>query len=93
MSLDRVIALNSKHRRSVEQPGGALMALNRAEEALAGFERAVTLKANYGDAWKNRAMLLTALGRPEDAVECLSKLIALEPDNVSALGSLFQPPY
>jgi len=33
-------------------------------------------------------MLLAALGRPQDAVECFSKLISLDPDNLQALGSL-----
>ena len=65
--------------------GLVLNALNRPIDALASFERAITLDKDCFDAHNNRAVLLAALGRGEEALTSCRQALALAPDDASAL--------
>ena len=65
----------------------------RLEDALAHFDKAVTLKPDYAEAHNNRALILQDLGRLDDALASLDRTLALTPDNARAhnnRGALLQ---
>ena len=64
--------------------GYSLAALGRFEEAVAAYDRTVTLKPDYTDAWVGRGTTLAALGRFEEAVADYDHAIALKPDDTIA---------
>ena len=68
--------------------GNILKALGRHHEALASYDRAVSLKPNYADAWTNRGMSLLALDRRPDAVASFRRALELQPDHAQASFNL-----
>jgi tetratricopeptide (TPR) repeat protein len=64
--------------------GIALARLNRPGEAVTAFERAITLKPDYAEAYNNRALVLHDMMRFDDALADFDKAIALKPDNAVA---------
>jgi len=52
--------------------GNALLDLDRAEEALASFDRAVTLQPDYAEAYNNRGNALLRLGETSGGARELS---------------------
>ena len=64
--------------------GVALQELHRLGEALASFERAIALKADYADAHSNRANVLKALRRYDEALVGYDRALALRPDYAEA---------
>jgi protein O-GlcNAc transferase len=70
--------------------GLVLNALNRHQEAIDSFDRAIKLKSKYAEAHNNRGAALVTLGQDEAAIESFRKAIAIKPDYVDAhynLGS------
>jgi len=59
-------------------------AMGRKEESLASYDRAVSLKPDYIDAWFNRGNVLQGLTRLEAAIGSYDKAIDLKPDYVEA---------
>jgi len=55
--------------------------------ALGSFERALSLKAGYAEAWYCRGNALSALGRHEPALESYARAIALNPQHAEALNN------
>jgi tetratricopeptide (TPR) repeat protein len=68
--------------------GNALAALGKSTEALASFEKAVSLKPDYADAYNNMANLLNQAGKHEAAMEKCHKALKIRPDFVEALNIL-----
>lgn len=58
--------------------------LNRIDEALAAFERAIALKPDYAEAHNNRALVLLDLMRFDEALAGFDTTITLKPDNAMA---------
>ena len=58
--------------------------MGRKEESLASYDRAVSLKPDYIDAWFNRGNVLQGLMRLEAAIASYDKAIALNPDYAEA---------
>ena len=58
---------------------------SRAEEADASFKRAIDL-APTALALANRASVLTSLGRRDEALDCLTEAVALNPAHLRALA-------
>jgi tetratricopeptide (TPR) repeat protein len=57
-----------------------LTALQRYEEALASFDRALRLKPDYAEVLANRGNALMRLARHEAALDCYTRAVALKPD-------------
>ncbi len=51
------------------------------EGAIADFDRAISLKSNFADAYCHRALVLFKLGRPKDAVDSYEKALAINPNH------------
>src|SRR5262249_33731600 len=71
-------ALAHNNRASV------LQELNRLEEAVASYERAIALKPDYAEALCNRGDALLKLRRPGDALESCERALELKPDYAQA---------
>ncbi|MBE9042565.1 tetratricopeptide repeat protein [Oscillatoriales cyanobacterium LEGE 11467] len=73
--------------------GVALHYLERNEEALTAYNRAIELKPNDADIWNNLGLVLEGLGRLEDAMEAYQRAVSLDPTH--SLGrsniNLLQP--
>jgi tetratricopeptide (TPR) repeat protein len=59
--------------------GNAQRLLNRADAALASYQRAVDLNPLYGAALCNRGVVLMAIGRPRDALASFERAINADP--------------
>ena len=56
--------------------GAILAAMERRNEALVCYERAIALKPDYHHALVNKAATLTRLDRPAEAIECCNEALA-----------------
>jgi hypothetical protein len=61
--------------------------LNRYEEALESYSRALELKPDYPDAYNNRGITLHDLKRYEEALESYSRALELKPDYPDAYNN------
>ena len=68
--------------------GAALKALDRHEEALGCYDKALALDPGNANAWVNKGISLQALGRSEEALSCYDKALALDPQHAGAWGSM-----
>jgi tetratricopeptide (TPR) repeat protein len=57
--------------------GAALLALERAAEAVACFDRAISLDPRDSSAWNNKGMALVSLGQREDGLACITEAYRL----------------
>lgn len=73
---------NANYRNTL---GNSLRALRRLSEALAAYEQALAIKAEFPDACYNRGVALQDLGRYDDAIASYDRAIALRPGYVEAL--------
>jgi tetratricopeptide (TPR) repeat protein len=64
--------------------GDALLALERATDALGCYDEAVALRPESLQAWNNRGNALQALNRHEEALESHARAIALRPHDAEA---------
>jgi tetratricopeptide (TPR) repeat protein len=61
-----------------------LQALNRHQEAVANYNKAIAIKPDYVDALFNRGNALQALGRFDDALASYDKALAIRADFAAA---------
>jgi tetratricopeptide (TPR) repeat protein len=61
--------------------GNVLLDMNRLEEALQSYERAIELSPQLSQAHNNRGVVLGQMGREADALESLGTALALAPDD------------
>jgi len=59
----------------------ALEALQRYEEALASYDKAIEIKPDNYYAWQNRGSALGYLQRYEEAIASYKKVIEIKPDD------------
>lgn len=57
--------------------GAALMALNRAKDAVVCFDQAIALDQNDSGAWNNKGVALMSLGQHEEGAGCLIKALKM----------------
>ena len=55
-------------------------ALTKFCEAIASYEQAVAIKPDKHEAWYNRGLALSDLGRKEEAIASYDQAIAIKPD-------------
>ena len=64
--------------------GIVLRSLQRPQEALANYDRAIAIKPNYAEAHNNRGNALYELRRVDEAIESYNRAIALKPNYPAA---------
>jgi tetratricopeptide (TPR) repeat protein len=64
--------------------GVALFALQRFDDALASYDKAIAIMSDYSEAHSNRAMTLLRMQRLNDALASCDNAIALNPDYADA---------
>ena len=67
--------------------GAVLQQLNRQEEALASYARAIKLKPGYANAHYNQGTVLKRMNRYGDALASFDKALALKPDHAEACNN------
>jgi tetratricopeptide (TPR) repeat protein len=65
--------------------GTGLANLERYQEALACYDRALAIDARHVPTWVYRSTVLEALGRTNDALACCDQALQLEPQSEQAL--------
>lgn len=60
--------------------GNHLYRLERFEEALIAFERAIKIRENFYPAWYGKGNVLSALGRHDRAINAYQKTVKIKPD-------------
>jgi len=63
-----------------------LQELRRYGEALASYDRALSLRPDYAEALHNRSVALLDLQRYEDAIASFAQLLEIAPDFGYAMG-------
>jgi len=86
--ITRAIARNGDAASYHASLGEALAALDQAENAVAAYEKAISLNPEYEGALNNLALLYQKLGRHADAVNCLERAVAVRPDAANLLINL-----
>ena len=64
--------------------GKALLKLERAEEAIKAFDRAIELKPDDAEAYNEKGYALASLEKHNEAISCYNKAVALKPDDAKA---------
>ena len=64
--------------------GNILKEQGKLEEAIAAFNKAISLKPDYAEAHNNMAVTLQKQGKLEEAIEAYKKAIAIKPDYAEA---------
>lgn len=49
------------------------------DEALRYYDKAITIKPDYADAWNSKGLSLFILGKHEEAIKCYDKAIEIDP--------------
>jgi len=55
--------------------------LKREEEAIASYDRAISINADYTAAWYGRGRALETLERYQEAIACFDQVIRLNPES------------
>jgi len=62
--------------------------LSRFEECLAEAQKAIDLRADYAEAYNNKAYALLAMQRLDEAIAALQEAVRLKPDYTVAKANL-----
>jgi len=68
--------------------GVTLQAQGKLDEAIAAYQRAITLKPDHVDAYNNMANVLQAQGKLDEAIAAYRYAITLKPDHAAAEAQL-----
>ena len=77
--------LRPDHADALSNRGNALLALNRCEEALASYDRALAVRPDFAEALSNRGHALERADRLDAALASYDRALAVRPDFVDAL--------
>jgi protein O-GlcNAc transferase len=58
--------------------------LKRYDEAITHYDKALSLKPNYAEAWSNKGNTLNELKRYDEAITHYDKALSLKPDYAEA---------
>jgi tetratricopeptide (TPR) repeat protein len=68
--------------------GYALHNLQRYDEAIASYDKAIEINPNDADAWHNKGTALDELGKYNEAIACYDKAIEINPDSLDIKANL-----
>ena len=83
--LSRAVAVEPNSIPGLSSLAGVLLALGRAEDALAMCERILHLQPDDAEAHYHRGLLLARLGRPAEALDAYGRALRAKPDFAAAL--------
>ena len=66
------------------------LVLNRKEEALSAFKKALELNPGNYEAWNNIGVLMWSVNKLEDAYKCFRKALEIKPDYKEAQTNIEQ---
>ena len=81
MAFQTSTEINPNNRSAWNNRGVTLRQLNRLEESLDCYERALALKKEYAWAWHNKGYALELLDRPREALESYRTALEYKPDS------------
>ncbi|HEY9813110.1 MAG TPA: tetratricopeptide repeat protein [Candidatus Sericytochromatia bacterium] len=76
--------INFSNATELYQRGKALAELNKYEDALNAYQKAINLKPEYLEAWLAKGKMLLALKRDQDALTAYEQAIQIKQDTVEA---------
>jgi tetratricopeptide (TPR) repeat protein/tRNA A-37 threonylcarbamoyl transferase component Bud32 len=76
--------LTANNAIALYQQGNTLSELNNYEMALQAYEKALTIRPEYGEAWQGKGDVLQALKRYPEALTSYEKAIQIQPNNWQA---------
>ncbi|HID26577.1 MAG TPA: tetratricopeptide repeat protein, partial [Methanosarcinales archaeon] len=71
-----------------DNKGNALINLDRIEDAIECYNKALELNEKDIIAWNNKGNALNLLGKKEQAIECYKKALKIDPNYSSAKKNL-----
>src|ERR1700749_1729912 len=83
--IDRAIACDRFNPTYHSNRGLALASLQRHAEAIASYDRPLSLRPGNAEVHYNRGNALLALGRPQQALEAFERAVRAKPDHVHAV--------
>ena len=85
-SCERALALAPEAVDAIHR-ANAQLALGRVDEALAGYEQALSIHADFAPAHSNRGLALHRLERSDEALASYDRALALDPSYTAALNN------
>ena len=64
--------------------GNSLAKLGKDEEAIACYDKTISLDSTHCGAWNNKGHSLSKLGKDEESIVCYSQAIRLNPEDLIA---------
>ena len=68
--------------------GNALKEQSKLEEAIEAFNKALSIKPNYAEAYNNMGNILQEQGKLEEAIEAFNKALSIKPDYPEAYNNM-----
>lgn len=83
-SMALVKAINYNNATEQFNRGKTLASLKRYQQAIGAYQRAIELKPDYVEAWKNKGDVLYNMKKYQEALDAYDKAIQIKPDYVEA---------
>jgi len=64
--------------------GDSLGRLNKSDEAIKAYEKAIEINPNDSDAWYNKGVALDNLNKSDEAIKAYEKAIEINPNDSDA---------
>ena len=80
----------SRQARQLLSDASKALALGEVEPAITLLDRAVALDPGFAEAWNRRATVLFMIGRHEESIADIERVLVLEPRHYGALAGLGQ---
>jgi predicted negative regulator of RcsB-dependent stress response len=78
-----VLKIDPNHADAWNGKGNALEDLNRYDEAITCYDRALKIDPNHADAWNNKGNALEDLNRYDEAITCYDRALKIDPNYTS----------
>ncbi len=82
--IEKAININQAVPLYHNNAGNAYRALNKPDEAIACYRRALSLKPDYHEALNNMGSVLAEQGKLDEAIACYRRAVSLTPDSYEA---------
>ena len=80
--------LQSEDSQALAWYNKGVMLPDDSEEAMKCFDKAIELEPEFVDAWLNKGYTLHHLGKREESIVCIRKVLELDPNNELALTNI-----